>query len=228
MYVRSVDGGDATRIGHGQAQQFSPDGRWVLSVAHGPPVRLLLLPTGPGQARTVETGGVTVTDARWLPDARQLVLIGTEEGHGRRAYVMDVEGGSPRAISPEGVTFESNMLAVSPDGTSVVLRAPDRRVLRFQVDGSQALPVPGLTADEMPIGWTADSRSVLVRAAAETSRIDRVDITSGRRDRWTELRPPNKMLTRGRMTLALDPSRRSYAANYQRIQTELYLVERLR
>jgi eukaryotic-like serine/threonine-protein kinase len=229
VYLRDVRGGQATRIGSGQAQQFSPDGKWVLSVVHGPPAALLLLPTGPGQSRTLQTGGVAVTDARWLPDGRRFIAIGSEQGRTPRAYVIDIEGGGPpRAISPEGVTFESNLLAVARDGSFVALRAPDRRVMLFRPNGGEPVVLAGLEADEMPIGWTPESKSVLVWRTQERGAIDRVDIASGRRDRWLQLRPPEKSVLSRQITLAFGADGKSYAANYERIQTELYLVEGLK
>src|SRR4029078_8071094 len=98
VYVRATDGKDPTHIGEGQAQQFSPDGRSVLSVVHGPPARLTILPTGPGDARTAPTGNVTSTSALWRADGRQLLIVGTEPGKRLRAYVTDVNGATPRPI----------------------------------------------------------------------------------------------------------------------------------
>ena len=229
VYTRSMDASEPTLIGEGEAQQFSPDGKWVLSVAHGPPVRVLLLPTGAGQPRTVSTGTINVSDARWLPDGRRIVAIGTEAGRGPRAYVMEIDGGSPRAISPEGITFESNMLAVAPDGTGVILRAPDGRVMMYPVEAVGApSPVPGLAAREMPIAWTADSKSVLIRAAEQRTRIDRIDRTTGRREGWLEMRPPEQELLDGALSIAIARNSRSYVANYQRIRATLFLVDGLR
>ena len=59
---------DATRLGEGEAQQFSPDGQSVLAVLHGPPSRLQILPMGTGEPRIVATGQVKAVEARWLPD----------------------------------------------------------------------------------------------------------------------------------------------------------------
>ena len=94
------------RIGEGEAQQFSPDGRWVLSVVDGPPPRVVLLPTGTGETQTVPTGAVEVSDARFLGDGKRLIFIGTEPGHARRAYVGDLRGGLRPISAPEHVSFE--------------------------------------------------------------------------------------------------------------------------
>ena len=226
VYVRPLQGGDATRIGEGQAQQFSPDGRTVLSVVHGPPSRLALLPIGPGETRTVQTANVTVTSARWLPDGRQLLIVGTEPGKGPRAYLTDVSGATPRAITPEGITFASESLALSPDGTRVALRSHDGRVMLYPLAG-EPVAVNGLNAGEMPISWTEDGRSLFLLEGNPPRRIVRLDPTIGRRALVKEIRPADSGLT-GPATVVVMPDGRSYAANYTRVQMTLFLVEGLR
>jgi Tol biopolymer transport system component len=227
VYVRPTRGGDATRIGEGQAQQFSPDGRSVLSVVHGPPSRLTVLPMGPGDARNVATASVTVTIARWLPDGRRLLIVGTEPGKGPRAYLTDVSGATPRAITPEGITFAPDAVALSPDGTRVALRAPDGRVMVYPLAGGEPVAVNGLEADDMPSGWTGDGRALLLLEGKPSRRIVRLDPTSGRRELVKEIRPSDSGLT-GPSLVVMTPDGRSYAANYGRAQTTLFLVEGLR
>jgi hypothetical protein len=225
VFLRGVDGSDAVRIGEGQAQQFSPDGRWVLSIMHGPPTRVVLLPTGTGQAQTIPTGAVAVTEGRWLGDGQRLVLIGTEPGHGRRAYLADLAG-ALRPISPENISYEPNMLTVAPDGR-VALRAADGVVRLYSVDG-QATPVAGLAPDEMPVAWLNDDSAVLTVSAGNPAAIDRIEPTSGKRELWVTLRPPDPLLLRRRPSIVFSSDGRSYAANYQEIRTRLFLVEGLR
>ena len=52
-WIRSVDGGDAVRVGEGEFGKFSPDGRWIVALTQarrGAP-QLILHPTGVGQSR---------------------------------------------------------------------------------------------------------------------------------------------------------------------------------
>ena len=225
VFLRGVDGSDAVRIGEGEAQQFSPDGRWVLSVIHGPPPRLVLLPTGTGEVQNVPTGAVEVSDARFLGDGRRLIFIGTEPGHARRAYVGDLRGGL-RPISPEHVSFEANMLSVASDGR-VALRGADGIVRIHSVDG-QATPVNGLAPEEMPVAWVNDDRAWLTISRGSVSAVDRVDISSSKRERWITLRPPDPLLLRLRPSLVFSRDGRTYLANYMEIRTRLFLVEGLR
>jgi hypothetical protein len=223
-FLRGADGSDAVEIGEGQAQQFSPDGAWVLSILHGPPVRLVLLPTGPGAARDVPTGGVEVTDARFLGDGRHLILIGSEPGHSRRAYYADLAG-HLRPMSPDNIRFLSNMLPVARDGRLAV-RVSDGDVRVYAIDGQPA-PVAGLAPDETPIAWTDDDRALFVVTRDRTS-ITRVDPATGARRPGPVLRPPDPASVARWISIHFSPDGRAYAVNYSRTTTRLYLADGLR
>ena len=224
VYMRGVDGSDAVQIGEGQAQQFSPDGAWVLSVLHGPPVRVVLLPTGAGGARDVPTGNVEVTDGRFFGDGRRLVLLGSEPGRGRRLYDADLTG-QLRPMSPENISIVPHMLTVARDGR-VAARASDDSVRVYSTDGS-AVPVAGLASGEMPIAWTDDDRALLV-VSRDRASITRVDPRSGARRPGPVLRPPDPASAAQWVSLHFSRDGRSYAANYHRATTRLFLVDGLR
>ncbi len=59
VYVRSTDGSPAVRLGEGSAWALSPDGKWALATRTGPS-QMVLLPTGVGQTRVLETGNPDV------------------------------------------------------------------------------------------------------------------------------------------------------------------------
>ena len=224
VYVRGVDGSDAVQIGEGQAQQFSPDGAWVLSVIHGPPVRLMLLPTGPGSARDIPIGALEVTDARFLGDGRHLVLVGSEASHGRRLYYADLEG-TLRPMSPDNISFPDTMLPVAADGRTAV-SAADGRVMIFAIDGA-SVPVAGLAPGERPIAWVDDDRALLAMSA-DHARITRVDPVSGARRPGPVLHPSDPAAPTPWSSITFSRDGRSYAANYRRSRTRLFLVEGLR
>src|SRR4030095_15912046 len=48
VYVRGAHDAQATRVGEGQGQEFSPDGKSVLAVVHGPPSRVAVHRLGAG------------------------------------------------------------------------------------------------------------------------------------------------------------------------------------
>jgi Tol biopolymer transport system component/predicted Ser/Thr protein kinase len=104
VYIRKSDRSPVVRLGEGNALALSPDGRWALSmmpVANSP---LILLPTGTGEQRELDTSGISPSQAAtWFPDSQRLLFAGSEPDRGLRLYVQDVDGGTPRPIGPEGI-----------------------------------------------------------------------------------------------------------------------------
>jgi len=55
--------------------------------------------------------------AKWFPDGKRLLCQCAEPGHLTRNYVIDVQTGEARPLTPEG-TFG---LRISPDGSLIVV-----------------------------------------------------------------------------------------------------------
>jgi hypothetical protein len=94
LYIRGSDGTPAVRLGDGASPGLSPDGKWVLALTPGPGgLRVLTeLPTGPGEAHPVATGGVQVHVAYFFPDGHHILETGSMSGgHGLRLWVQDTE-----------------------------------------------------------------------------------------------------------------------------------------
>ena len=159
-YVRKIDGSPAVRLGEGQGVTLSPDGAWAVSLLHkltNP--QLVLYPTGAGQARPLSLPGLrSPAGARFLPDSRHLIAGADEEGHGRRHYLVDIEGAAkPRALTPEN---SSAIGPVSTDGTRFVASGPDGQPRIYSIADAVTMPLHGLEPGETPLGWTADDRSL--------------------------------------------------------------------
>ena len=59
IYLRRTDGSPAVRLGYCNRPSLSPDGKSVLCIRRdGNTLQLLLLPTGPGEARTLPVSGI--------------------------------------------------------------------------------------------------------------------------------------------------------------------------
>ena len=69
-----------------------------------PPSQLGWLPTGTGEARPLTHDGIHHQVAAWTPDGKRIVFVGTEPDHRIRYYVQTLDGGPPRAITPENVS----------------------------------------------------------------------------------------------------------------------------
>jgi len=190
-YLRPTDGGPAVRLGDGRGQDLSPDGKWALTVVPSKEgARVVLVPTGAGEPRTVPIPGVSVFGGKFVsPDGKRLGIGGTEPGHGFRLYLVDLAGGKPRAVTPEVI----DGAAISPDGRFVAATAADHRAMIYPVDGSEARAVPGLGPDDVPIQWSADGDSIFaIHYGLAPLPVYRVNLKTGKKEPWRELMPADR------------------------------------
>ncbi len=227
IYLRALDGAPAVLLGEGRSYALSPDGLWALTARQPPSVQLTLLPTGAGEPKQLAKTEVTCQWASYFPDGRRILVSGNEPGRGIRLFVQDLPEGKPRAISPEGVGAARIFNPVSPDGATVTAYGPDGRLALYPVEPGEPRSVPGFDPEDIPIRWTSDGRSLYVWHPSP-GRIDLVEIETGRRTVWKELRPPDPagVLQVGPVVIAPDGS--SYVYSYRRILDELYVVTGMR
>ncbi|HEX4440397.1 MAG TPA: protein kinase, partial [Thermoanaerobaculia bacterium] len=190
VYVRQTDGSPAVRIGTGSGLSLSPDGKWALAISgiSGSHPEVVLYPLGAGDPKKVPFPGINVQRGVWMPDGKRIFVTAAEPGHGPRLYVQSVDGGTPRAISPEG--YRNYARSVSSDGKVAVVRGPDQRLYLYPIDGGEPVPVPGATTADEPTGWTDDGKAIWVFRRAELpAKVARLDVATGRRELWKELVP---------------------------------------
>jgi len=181
------------------------------------------VPTGAGEPRTLDVGNLTCRWANWFPDGKRILLNASEPGRGSRLFVLDVAGGSPRPISPEGVSISSQ--SVSPDGRSIVARGPDGRLAIYPAETGEPLPVPGVAPGELALRWTPDGRALYVgRQTAPPGIIDVVEIATGRRSRWTQFEPPDPSGVETVGPAVIAPDGKAYVHSYRRVIEDLYLA----
>ncbi len=228
VYLRNTDGSSAVRLGEGAPGSLSPDGKWVSSVLHfASEPQIALLPTGAGEAKKLPQDGLLMQRPDWLPDGRRVIFTANEAGHGARVYVQDVDGGKPRALTPEG--YRSFRCGVSPDGRSFAASGPDGRLYLYPVEGGEPTALPGLTGLDIPIRWSADGRSLYIYRRGELpARVYQVDVVTGRKQLWRELMPADAAGVVDIVAVCPTPDGRSYVYGYARILSNLYLVEGLR
>ena len=230
-YLRKTDGSPAVRLGEGVALALSPDGKWALSMLASPS-RLVLLPTGVGQAKTLTHPGLTYLDwGAWFPDNRRVLFMAKANGSPPLAYVQDIEVGEPRSIGPPGI----GRPIVAPDGRTIAALAPDRTPVLFSVDGGEARPCPGLQSGDLPIRWSADGHSLFVaRPRGLIADVYRLELATGRQKLLWGLAaqdaagfaPPGTGPTSAGVHLSSDG--KSYAYSFVRTLSDLYLVDGLK
>jgi Tol biopolymer transport system component len=226
VFLRDTDGSPPVRIGEGTGIAISRDNRWVVTQpAQGGP--LSLVPTGAGEARQLTHDRIAYTDAHFLPDGTHLLVDGIEPGHGARAFMIDLESGDSKAITPEGTTGT----LVSPDGTKVIMRGPDGRLGVWPLGGNALIPIPGIDSRYRVTGWLPDNTTVyatLSHAGQKTSRIDKVNTTTGKAEFWKEFGTG----VSGGVSLVVAPvfslDGSAYAYIYVRLTSQAYVARGLK
>ncbi len=224
VYLRGTDGAPAARLGSGEALDLSPDGKWALTrLGRGPESKLILLPTAAGDPRPIPTGTLRVGWAGFLPpDGKRIFVTASEPGHGVRGYVLDLAGGPPRLVTPEGLTG----VAFSPDGASVAVAGPEGRAWIYPVNGGERRPIPGLERGEDPIQWSADGGSIFVARFGEMPLpISRMNLATGKKELWKELLPADRAGVIRIESVSVTPDGQAWAYSYNRVTaSDLYLV----
>jgi len=228
LYLRTTDAATAVRLGEGSGFALSPDGRWVLSITRDLPARLVLLPTGAGEAKRLEPGPMSdYTAGYWFPDGRRLLLCAAEPGRPSRLYLQEIGGGPPRALTPEG-TGSAEVFAnpISPDGARIFALSAKRRITLYPVAGGEPHEVAGLEPGEAPIRWSADGRALFVyRTPGLPARVYLLDVVTGRRKLWKEIVPADSFGAHRLVRVLPTPDGRAYVYSYRRTLSDLYLVE---
>ncbi len=231
LYLRGTDGSPAVRIGIGLGAALSPDGRWALSLfqpfSNAIPQ---LLPTGAGEARQLEIEGVRLQPgAMFLPDGSGILIAGNLEGKGKQVFQVSLEGGKPRAVTPEGIGFHYRSGGVSPDGKAFATIGPDQRVQIYPLDGGESRILESSQAGDIPVQWSADGRYVFVYTKDKLpARVDRIDIESGARDLLMELAPSDAAGVFNIDMLHMTRDGRHYVFSFRRLLSDLYLIDGLR
>jgi Tol biopolymer transport system component len=224
VYVRGTDGSPAVRLGEGNSLALTADGTWALAVLHkltNP--QYVLYPTGAGQPRSLPLTGLRPTGARFLPDGRHLLVGGIEPGRGERIYLVDTDGGKPRALTPEKYR---GPLPISADGKRFLVRGPDEKFYIYSTEGGEPMPVPGLGANDLPIGWGSGDRTLFVqRSGGPWARIERLDLATGRSEPWKEILPSDATGVVRISSVLVSPDGTFYAYAYSRVLSNLFLVE---
>jgi len=231
IFLRKTDGSLPVRVGPGRAGGLSPDGKWVLSIPLRNPDHIELLPTGAGEVRTIRNPGVTQYDAvGFVGDGRTIFFTERMANGRRRTMVQDLAGGPPRSAFPDGVWLRRN--AFSPDGRFAVHECNGGSALcLFPVGGGEPKPLPknpnGNYSDNLT-AWDRSGRLYLGRMNQASVAVDRLDLQTGRWERWTEIRPPDPAGVKGISRFAVTRKGDAYAYSYERRLSDLYVVDGVR
>jgi serine/threonine protein kinase len=230
VFLRKADRSPVVRLGEGNAMAISPDGKWALSMMPSPNSPFILLPTGTGDHRQLSAGSVSPEQAAtWLPDSKTIVFAGSEPGHRLRLYVQSIDGGAPRAISPDGVVAALPGFAVSPDGKAVAAIGPERKAMIFPIDGGPARAIAGVADGEFPLRFSSDGRFLYLWKRGDVpARVTRLEVESGKRETWKDLLPADPSGVERISNVLVTPDGKGYAYCFTRLLSDLFVVEGLK
>jgi dipeptidyl aminopeptidase/acylaminoacyl peptidase len=229
VFIRRTDGSPAVRLGDGYAGRFSPDLQWATTSS--PLERgnvLTIVPVGPGEPRkvTIPIEPFGVTNWRWFPDGKRLIVMGNEPGRPRRTYEYVLDTGKIHPLTPDGTTGT----LLSPDGRSLAVTASDGKQLIWPLEGGEPRDIPGVTPQDVVVRWAADGRSIFVvtPSSPTTRMISRIDVANGRRQVVTTIAPSDGAGVRNTSLPLISTDGRTYAYRYSQILSDLFVANGMR
>jgi hypothetical protein len=229
VYLRDTNGSPAIRLGEGFGGGLSPDGKWALVLGELSPARVLLLPTGAGDSRTIPLGDLTAQySGAWLPDGTGFLFQASRPGHGIQVFLQSLSGGAPRAVSPEGGQVAYGNV-ISPDGKQLALVGADGKMALIPLGGGERRILSETNSNDTPLQWSADGRFLFVQRLGERpAPVNRLDLVTGKREAWKELLPADSSGVLDVGPILISPDGQSYAYGFRRALSDLYLVTGLK
>jgi Tol biopolymer transport system component len=230
VFLAKTDGSSTpTRLGEGEAMAISSDGKWVLAgLIRLTPIELVLLPTGAGEPVRLKTAGLNVElFGSFLPGDKKIVFAASAPGHQRRAFELDLSGGDPRPVSPEGMPAGGP----SPDGKQLVVFQQGKPPALLSLEDGSIHPIPGAEIRDDPLEWSSDGRSLFLRPVRSddqsrlVDRVIRLDLATGRRETWRDTRPADTSAMTSATVSAITPDGKTLAFTYVRNNNDLYAVD---
>ncbi len=206
-FYQRAEGGRVS-LGVGGAAGITPDGRRAfVTTLHRDRNRLRVVPTGPGDDRAYDLGGVDLEVSSYDPvtcaaDGRTIAFLGRRSGEEPRGYVFDLEAAKPpRAVTPAGV----RKIRISPDGRRLAGVGADLVPALYGVANGARSAIPGAVAGEVVVAWAERSDAVYTWNRELPARVERLDLATGRRGLALEWRPSGSAEgLYGLLTVAVD------------------------
>jgi serine/threonine protein kinase len=194
VVLRKTDASQAIRLGEGNGQKLSPDGKWAAAIIA--PAQLVLYPTGSGDAIRVGVAPIaSLISAEWFPDGTRLLVCGSEASRAARCYAVDRPGaGAARSVAtrsaPAPLTAEGVLATLAPDGKTLLLAMPDGGFQLSSIDGGRTQPVHGLRSGDRQIAWSRDSQAIYVQQGVQApANVERIALATGERSVVRQLAP---------------------------------------
>jgi len=111
-YLAKLDGSPAVLLGNGFPGGISPDNKWVTSILPSDMTKVLLLPTGIGETKTITAPKFHYRSATWASDGRRLVVRASESDRPLRIWTQDIAGAPHVQLHQRGWMAISSLLTI--------------------------------------------------------------------------------------------------------------------
>ena len=238
IYLRETGGAAPLLLGYGSVLALSPDADWVAMVKRpfGEDPELVLVPTGPGQSRSLEVGDLRIRQhgGAWIAgssanDPEALLFVGRESDGTSRLYHLPLtEGATARAVTPPDFALAPLGHAVSIDGRRLIVKPAEGSAVEFDIDGNGPRPVRGVEPNDLPLGFDRDGIHLYVQASsAVPTPIVRVNTATAERTLWRELSPIDSAGVFIVDYVAVSADGAAHAYSNRRVISRLLLMEGL-
>jgi len=130
-------------------------------------------------------------------------------------------------VTPDGYSMFRG--TITPDGKSVVVRGPDRRIYLYPLSGGEPQALAGLTDKHTPTRLSPDARFLYVQEAQTIPmRIGRYDMATGKIEPSRELMVADAAGLNSISRFVVTPDGKTYAYSYLRVLSYLQLVDGLK
>jgi hypothetical protein len=222
-WMRSVDGGDAVRLGEWEQPRFSPDGKWIVALTPtrlGPP-QILLHPNGPGEARQLTSSSASHWDPSFA-GTRTILFVRVESK--KEIWRTQIDGTGGRALAAGCDSPMANRAANS----FVCIGEDHRSLFAYSLEGGKGRLVYELPAGEQfrYARWNEPGDRIL--AVTYKGRLLELDSSKPVLLSEEQLRLPGSESNAALLTAALTERGTFQAYSVARFASSLYLVAGLR
>jgi serine/threonine protein kinase/WD40 repeat protein len=227
VFIRDTDAASpAVRLSDGNPYALSPDQKWVMADLSPISGVCTMVPTGPGENHTVNTGGLDCFCGKWLSDGKGIVFLGKpKQSTSWRWYRTDIHGAKPRAITLEGPL---NDAVLSDNDRQLFWKNKSGEIKEYSTNELKELTLPWkLPADARLLAVTNNENALYAATGQVPVQIFRYDLTSGAKQLWKELSPIDRSGVET-LDVFIAPQADYYCYSFIRNLSDLYEVEGLK
>ncbi|MCU1285171.1 MAG: serine/threonine protein kinase [Acidobacteriales bacterium] len=228
LFLRKTDGSPAVKLGEGGSGGISPNNQWVVSSLAGSDQNLLLLPLGAGETRTLHSDKIHFDNSAtpWMPDNKNFLIAGHETDKGSRYYMVSIDGGEPKAVTPEDTVGD----VVSPEGKELLAHDLQGNFFLYALGGASPRAITAIQEGETPIQWLKGGRILIIRKKSETTTVDTylLDLDTGAKKPWKTFTPKDKVGLLGIYNVQVTPDGAHYLLVESHAFSSLFVVKGLK